>query len=282
MTRYLIVNADDFGRTRGVSAGIIQAHHQGIVTSATAMMNFQGAAQDLHLAQSEAPQLGLGVHLVFTAGRPLLPVEWVSSLVDERGHFLSQEAILADPARLSQDELRNELKSQVTAFKNALGHLPDHLDAHHFIHVHPHLFQVYLEVAESFKLPARLPIPRGESSPDRLPSIAGNVPLETVRQMVEMDRELLAAHPVKSPEHFLSSFYAEQATVEHLLDLLSNLADGTSELMTHPGLADDELTSSSSYHVQREREIAALCEAQVHARITEMDLKLITFADLSA
>ena len=280
MTRQLIVNADDFGRTRGVSAGIIQAHRQGIVTSTTAMLNFKGAAQDLHLAQSEAPQLGLGVHLVFTTGRPLLPTEWVSSLVDERGRFLSQQAIQADPTRLDQDELRSELKSQVTAFRNALNRLPDHLDAHHFVHVHPHLFQVYLEVAESFKLPARTPIPRQGGLPDRVPGLMGSVPPDVAQQIVEIDRELLAAHPVKSTDHFFDSFYDQQTTVEHLLQIISNLPEGRSELMTHPGLVDDELKDGSAYNVQREQEIAALCDSRVRARLAELDIQLITFAEL--
>src|SRR5512135_1195324 len=83
MSKQLIINADDFGRTRGISEGIIRAHKEGIVTSATAMMNMPGVANDLSKAKTEAPTLGLGVHLTFTAGRPLLPTEWVSSLIDE-------------------------------------------------------------------------------------------------------------------------------------------------------------------------------------------------------
>ena len=77
MTKRLIVNADDFGRTHQVSDGILSAHCDGIVTSTTVMMSMPGAARDLTRALAEAPKLGLGVHLVFTAGRPLLPPEWV-------------------------------------------------------------------------------------------------------------------------------------------------------------------------------------------------------------
>src|SRR5512147_2334323 len=122
MSRKLIVNADDFGRSRGVSGGILRAHRDGIVTSTTAMMNMPGVAHDLLRATSEAPRLGLGVHLTFTAGRPLMPMEWVRSLVDEHDHFLSQEAILQQPTRIDADELMAELKAQVNTFKNALGH----------------------------------------------------------------------------------------------------------------------------------------------------------------
>ncbi|HKS41295.1 MAG TPA: ChbG/HpnK family deacetylase, partial [Blastocatellia bacterium] len=37
--RKLIVNADDFGFTRGVNLGIIRAFEEGILTSATIMAN---------------------------------------------------------------------------------------------------------------------------------------------------------------------------------------------------------------------------------------------------
>ena len=160
MSRQLIVNADDFGRSRGVSECILRAHRDGIVTGTTAMMNMPGVTHDLLRAAGEAPRLGLGVHLTFTAGRPLMPVDWVSSLVDEHGHFLSQTAIMQQPTRIDPDELMSELKAQVTTFTNALGHLPDHLDVHHFVHLYPPLFRVYLDLADDLDLPIRLPIPR--------------------------------------------------------------------------------------------------------------------------
>ncbi len=69
----LIVNADDYGLTAGVSAGIREAHQSGIVTSTTAMMNLPGVVEDLRLALETCPGLGLGAHLVLTAGGPLRP-----------------------------------------------------------------------------------------------------------------------------------------------------------------------------------------------------------------
>ncbi|CAG0935925.1 Carbohydrate deacetylase [Thermoflexales bacterium] len=280
MIRQLIVNADDFGRTRGVSAGILRAHLEGIVTSATAMMNMPGVAADLHLAQTEAPRLGLGVHLNFTAGRPLLPTEWCASLVDEHGYFLKQEVITATPDRLKPDELRAELKSQITTFKNAMNALPDHLDAHHFVHLYPPLFEVYLDLADSFKLPVRIPFPRQADQIDHIPPIIRGVPPETARSIVRADQQQLAARSIKAPDHFLATFYDPLTTVEHLLRLLENLAEGTTELMTHPGAVDERLQAESHYTTQREQEAAALTSPQVKARLTELGIQLITFADL--
>jgi predicted glycoside hydrolase/deacetylase ChbG (UPF0249 family) len=280
MTRQLIVNADDFGRSRGVSAGIIRAYLEGIVSSTTALMNLPGVVNDLHQAKSEAPRLGLGVHLNFTVGRPLLPPEWCASLVDEHGHFLTQEAIMANPDRIKPDDLRAELKSQITTFKNAMEQLPDHLDAHHVVHLYPPLFQVYLEVAEAFKLPVRIPFPRGESELTQPPPIMGDVPAETVKAMLQADRQLLAQHAVKAPDHFIATFYDKTINVPFLMGVLTSLPQGTSELMTHPGLVDDQLRAESSYYAQREDELAVLTNPQVLASLDQLGIKLITFAEL--
>ena len=279
MTRQLIVNADDFGRTRGVSRGILRAHLEGIVTSPTAMLNMPGVADDLRTAEAEAPSLGLGVHLNFTAGRPLMPPDWVASLIDERGLFLSQAVIYADPFRLDREELRSELKAQVTAFKNVTGRLPDHVDVHHFVHMHPYLFEVYLEVADEFDLPARVPIPRNASNePEQLPHVAGGLPPAAVQELLRQDRRLLEQHPVKAPAQCILSFYDKGASSAALLEILTALPEGISELMTHPGLPDAQLNAESSYNRAREREIAVLTDAQVIACVKELSLELVTFA----
>ncbi|HDN80491.1 MAG TPA: ChbG/HpnK family deacetylase, partial [Chloroflexi bacterium] len=101
MPRYLIVNADDFGRSPGVNRGIIKAYREGIVSSTSVMTNqpyFEEAASLLR----DHPSLGAGVHLVFTAWKPVLPPEKIPSLVDEKGFFLPQEALLAQPGRVDR------------------------------------------------------------------------------------------------------------------------------------------------------------------------------------
>jgi chitin disaccharide deacetylase len=280
MTRPLIVNADDFGRTPGVSAGILRAHLEGIVTSTTAMMNMPGVAADLHQAKTEAPRLGLGVHLNFTAGRPLLPPEWCASLVDEHGRFLTQEAIMAAPDRVKPDELRAELKSQIVTFKNAMGALPDHVDAHHFVHLYPPLFEVYLDLADSFKLPARIPLPRQAAELDHLPPIIAHLSPVAAKQIGRADLALLAARAIKTTDHFVAAFFDKTVSAPFLMELLASLPQGSSELMTHPGLLDDPLRAESGYNLQREAELAVLTHSQVIEYLDTLDIRLCTFADL--
>jgi len=284
MTKKLIVNADDFGRTHGVSDGILKAHREGIVTSATVMMNIPGAAADLHRALAEAPALGLGVHLVFTTGRPLLPPEWVASLVDEHGHFHTQDTIVEDPARIDADELRSEFKAQVSAFENTLERRPDHIDCHHFAHVHPHLFAVYHDVALELDLPMRIPFPRSEADLADVALMSGPalaIPDEAMKSIARRNWQRLAEQPVRAPDRFIAGFYGDNVSVEYVLGLLDGLPDGISELMAHPGYSDAALAAESAYSARREDEIAVLTDAQVRQRVADRGIELATYASVA-
>jgi predicted glycoside hydrolase/deacetylase ChbG (UPF0249 family) len=84
--KQVILNADDFGLTRGVNEGIIRAHHEGILTSATLMAN--GAAFEDAVEQARVtPSLGVGCHLVLVGGKSVAPPEKISSLVDAEGRL---------------------------------------------------------------------------------------------------------------------------------------------------------------------------------------------------
>jgi hypothetical protein len=85
--RQLIVNADDFGYSSGVNRGILEAHRQGIVTSTSVMVNQRAAPAGTKQALTDAPDLGLGLHLILTQGRPVLPPGQVPSLVGGDGRF---------------------------------------------------------------------------------------------------------------------------------------------------------------------------------------------------
>ena len=80
----LIINADDFGMTEGVTIGILLAHQQGVLTSTTCMINMPFAEFALKQAQ-KFPQLGVGIHLVLTLGKPL--IDGALSYTDENGDF---------------------------------------------------------------------------------------------------------------------------------------------------------------------------------------------------
>ncbi len=282
MAKQLIVNADDYGRSPGVSRGILHAHRAGIVTSTTVMINQPGV--EAQLAEALAcPGLGLGLHLTFTAWRPVLPPEMIPALVDESGYFLEQHEVWARAEAVPVDQLRAELGAQVERFVALAGRLPDHLDCHHFVHLYPPFFQVYADLAAYHHLPLRVPFPPQTDFAQAiktLPFLEG-FPRDLVRGMVVTNSNLVRARRLAHPDHFIGTFFGRQAlTLDRLFGLLETLPDGVSELMCHPGYNDPAL-ASSSYRAEREIELALLTHPAVRQRIAELGIELVTFAVLA-
>ena len=210
MTRQLIVNADDFGRTRGVSEGILRAHRDGIVTSTTAMMNMPGVARTICMrapSRSAPPGPGRASELhgrpAAAAARSGCARSWMSTIT-----FCRKKRLCSKPTRIDPDELMSELKSQITTFKNALGHLPDHLDAHHFVHLYPPLFASISIWPRVSICPIRIPFPR-QPAPTRADAghCSSNVPPETAGIDRASRSTLLEARSISTTDHFVMTFF---------------------------------------------------------------------------
>lgn len=274
--RRLIVNADDYGRTRGVSRGIRQAHRRGIVTTTTAMMNMPGVQDDLRQAHRACPRMGLGVHLVLTAGCPLRPPDRVPSLVTRAGDFPDVKDLPALFGRLNARDLRDEWRAQIETFLE-IGLPLDHLDSHHHAsYLSEAVLEVMLALAEEYAAPIRHPFgPSAMHSP-----LVKEMDQALVASIRGFAPRLLAAHPVKHPHDMIASFFGPGATLDNLAQILERLPRGDSELMCHPGYADAELRAGSGYNLQREQELAALTDGRVRAVVQRRDIELITFAGL--
>lgn len=275
MASSLIVNADDYGRTPGVATGIREAHRRGIVTSTTAMMNMPGVEDALREAQAQCPRLGLGVHLVLTSGRPLLPAAQVPSLTVGGDLFLRPEALVQRLPALEYGEVLAEWRAQVERFVGVTGKAPDHLDVHHHVaYWTALLFRAMLELAREQRCAIRLPTGVEADAVDP------ELPPDLVQPIAQWGRPLLDEFGPRHPEHIDTSFYGTGATLDVLLGILDRLAPGTTELMCHPGYADAELLGGSSYNRQRQGELAILTDARTLARVQERGIELISFAGL--
>jgi predicted glycoside hydrolase/deacetylase ChbG (UPF0249 family) len=253
MPPFVIVNADDFNLTEGVSRGILAAHRGGIVTSTTVMVNLPGLEKSRDLAR-ECPRLGLGLHLNLTFGPPLLPPDRVPSLVDVGGRFIRDHARLGEAGDPS--EVRAEWALQAERFIDVFRGRPTHLDTHHHVHRHPRIFEVALELAERLDLPLRA------LTPEMSERIRGH-------RLPAVDRTVGDA----GPEAFWQS--------ARLVDFFRSLSGGVTELMCHPGYADDAL-SVSSYRAQREVELHALCDPRVKDALAAAGVRCIAYGELAA
>ena len=250
--RRLIVNADDFGLTGGVSRGILRAHREGLVTSTTVLVGL--SPQPELDAAAAGSSLGLGLHFNLTWGRPVSPAERVPSLVDADGRFGRDLAALQERARA--DDVRRECEVQIEAFARRFGRQPTHLDSHHHVHRVPRVMDAVVDVVLAARLPLR--------SQDR------------------GFRDGLRRHGIATTDHFVGDAQAEPYwTTGRLLDQLATLPLGLTELMCHPGVFDEDL-AYSRYGRQREVELAALCDPEARATVERLDIQLCHFGALDA
>jgi chitin disaccharide deacetylase len=138
-SKYLIVNADDFGQSCGVNRGIIKAHRCGIVTSASLMVRWPAASEAVAYAR-EHPSLSLGLHIdlgekVFRAG------EWVS---------MYTVVPLQETKALTE-----EVSRQLDAFRRLIGQNPSHLDSHQHVHLREPVRTILMEMAQRLGIPLR-------------------------------------------------------------------------------------------------------------------------------
>jgi chitin disaccharide deacetylase len=250
-TSQLIVTADDFNLSEGVSRGIVDAHQHGIVTETSVMVNF-GDLQHAAAMLAATPRLAVGLHLNITRGRPVAPPSAVTELLGTDGQFCGSPQAL--PAQMRSAAVRGEFEAQLDTFVRAFGHLPQHLDTHHHVHQHPVVLDVFLDLAVSLRLP--------------------------VRSIDAPMRANVTARGLGSPAHFLGDAGDEPYwTVTRLLSTIPTLSPGVTELMCHPGYFDDTI-AYSRYGRQRDVERQALCAPEVATRLRQQGIQLVTYAAL--
>jgi chitin disaccharide deacetylase len=159
----LIVTADDFGAAREVNDAVETAHRHGILTAASLMVAAPAAGDAIARAQ-RLPSLRVGLHVVLSEGRPLLPASAVSRLIDRNGRFRSnltaQGVALACSSR-ARRQLAAEITAQFAAFRDS-GLSLDHCNVHQHFHLHPLVGELLASIGRRFGVRAvRVPLEPG-------------------------------------------------------------------------------------------------------------------------
>ncbi|MBI2686895.1 MAG: ChbG/HpnK family deacetylase [Acidobacteria bacterium] len=259
----MIVNADDFGFTRDVNAGIVDAHVNGILTATTLMANGDAFDDAVTLAKAN-PSLDIGVHFVLIGGKSLLTNEPlprdVPSLV---------RAVYVDEMNL-YDELAAQAKKIAAA-----GIRPTHADAHKHTHLLPPVCRALCTVAEEFNIPY-VRRPADLDIPYRAPLFAKLVNLFVRRRARGMD-----VSPLRTTDHFAGFTLTGRYQSADLQALFDNLPEGVTELMTHPGHCTAELEKAPTRLKQsRAAELQALEAPETRAALEKNQIILTRYSEL--
>ncbi len=246
--KYLIVNADDFGFTRDVNDGIIEAHRRGILTSATLMAN-AGDFHHAHLLAKDFPSLDVGVHLV---------------LVGERALSRPSKCLPETPLGLLWDrslEIERELDLQMRRVLEA-GIKPTHLDTHKHAHLLPKVARAVAAIAKTYGIAwVRRPLPRLGFFATRILRNSG----------------------CRMTDHFTGFRQTGRLDTPELVELIRNLPEGLTELMVHPGYCRESLEAARTRLKQsRQTELEALTSPAVRKAIADSGVILTSHKIQSA
>ena len=275
--RLLIVSADDYALTEKVSRAILTAHRRGIVTSTSVLAvtpSFERCARWL----AEEPRLGVGAHLAALGeDPPLLSSAEIPTLVDRRGRLRTsrrQIMPLLVTGRIDPSDLRREFAAQLERMV-AAGLRVDHLDTHRDLHRAPVVGKVLLDLA------ARHDIRALRVSRSATPSPGGVADRRLARGLARRCRE----RGVACPEATVGTERPGQLDLPAAIRALHRLAStraASSELVTHPGGADDAERRRYPWGYRWEEELAALTSGTVGHAVKEYGFALGSFRDLVA
>ncbi|OLQ88704.1 hypothetical protein BIY22_20975 [Vibrio panuliri] len=242
----VIFNADDFGLTEGVNNGVAAAFRHGVVRSTTFMVDMPGEKHAVKLAAS-MPDLKIGLHLRFTAGKPLTNGR---TIVDEHGLFPAIPKFW-QKHDFDPDEIYAEVVAQVEHYL-ALGLTLSHIDGHHHAHTHPQIAPVVMRVAKHYGVPLR------------------GIGLVN-------DQESTARY------QFTEKFYDDKTTVKDAVALMLEYQKECDvlEVMCHPAQVDAQLRAMSSYLAPREQELQTLTSEEFISFLVERDIQVTDYSALT-
>jgi len=276
-TALLIVNADDYGLTSAVSAGILRAHRDGVVTSTSVLAVAPGFGPSGGWLAGE-PSLGVGVHLAAVGeDPPLLTAREIPTLVDRRGRFpISWRRFLprALAGRVDAADLAREFGAQLAAVR-ALGVTVTHLDTHQHLHLWPMVRSVVLGLAGDEGV-AGVRVPRSHR---RQPLSAG-----LNRLSVRLAAAVAGAGLVTAAD---SSGVDEAGRLdrERLVSALDGFVarcSASAELGVHPGEADDPDRARYEWGYRWGGELELLASAEARRAVADRGFRLGTYANLVA
>jgi hopanoid biosynthesis associated protein HpnK len=268
----LIVNADDFGGSKSINEAVIRAHREGILTSASLMVNEPGFEEAVQLAR-KTPRMGVGLHLTLLYGHSALSRKEIPDLVDEDRKF-SFNPVAVGMRYFANRGLRTQLEAEIDAqfqkFRQT-GLELDHVNGHLHLHLHPTVFQIlaanvsrwnitHLRLThDPFWLNARL-------TPGHWFYRVSHAMIHRV--LSDRSRRVLKRLHVKHTTAVFGLLQNARVDENYIMRLLPRLPAGDSELYSHPSLD------------QFKHEFDALVSEKVKALLQRLQIELIRYRDL--
>ena len=274
LSRRLIVNADDFGRSHSINEAVIRAHREGILTSASLMVNEAACNEAIALAR-ENPRLGVGLHLTLLCGKSALPPMKIPGLVSSGGEFSNHPVRVGMNyffKRSLREQLRSEIHAQFEKF-HATGLPLDHVNGHLHLHLHPTVLKILMDDSEKLDI-KRMRLTREPFWMD-VPLAKGNRLYRSLYAVIYFflswpAQSALRQKQISRTRRVFGLLQNARVTEDYILKLLPILPAGDSELYSHPSLHEFK------------HEFDALVSPRVKEQVKKLGIELIRYSDLAS
>jgi len=285
--RRLIINADDFGLTRGVNRAIAESHTHGVVTSATLMANSRAFDEAVMLARS-SDRWSIGCHVVLVDGEPLIDPARLSSLVqsgdsDRFRDGLGMLALRSLLGRVDPDQVEAETTAQIRKLQSSKIEV-SHLDTHKHTHMFPRVLEGILRAARTCGVRAmRNPFESfaADFVHTRKDLWKRYVQVRTLRHLAGPFHKAAKKAGMRTPDGTLGIVVTGHLDPQLFQGIAENMPEGTWEFVCHPGYVDDDLRAiSTRLRESRVEELTLLTSPKTREALASRDVELISYRDL--
>jgi len=273
VTRRLIVSGDDLGLHESINRGILEAHEEGIVTSASIVPCGRAFEHACGLVEKRR-KLGLGIHLTLVEERPLLGPEVLKTLAPKGRLPKSYRQLFFGlvKGRIDLEEIELELDAQIQRVMKA-GLAISHFDSHQHTHFFPQIRKTLFRLAEHYGI-------RGLRASSRV------VPARTkfsllLAPLAKSVQRAARTRGIKTPDTLWLPSPSGRVTSRDLIAGIPKLPDGVTELVVHPGVDQKVLEREyPAWGFKWSQELAAIKATDVRDALSRHNVQLTRYSEL--
>jgi len=282
----IIITADDLGLDTNINKGIAEAYQNGIVTCAALLMNAPATDEGIAIALGN-PGLEVGIHLSIVEGYSLRNV--VSTITGKNAYFDNAICLKRNwiefikcylKGSIDLKELEEEFELQIAKFKMNFKSIP-FLNSTQHLHLLPGIWKIVLKLCKRHHINyIRLP---QLTFPDRLWLNRKVLFLFPFLVLGSYCRFYLKSTAIQSTDHVVGMQFSGNINTDRMKFILSNLKDGISEIILHPGYSSTYLLEKlpDSYAgFDWESELLAATSLKIKDFITKNNIHLLKFSDI--
>lgn len=263
----LIVNADDFGLTRSVTDGIIKCYKDGIVRSASFIVNtdaFEYSAEQINKFQG----LDIGIHITWV-GEDYPVAQDVISSVNGKNFYKNWKLVILNRllGRLKLKDAEREARAQIEKLLKS-GIQPSHIDSHQHLHLFPGFTEIIIQLAREYKIPfIRCPVTK-------------RTRYFYLNFLSNRQRNILRKENFPAQPESFGFEWGGRFSIAALSTIVKNLPSGVSELIVHPGYEDEYLHKKYRWGYNWRKELDCLESEEAKKLLKEHNVILTSFREL--